>query len=86
MKQPKKSGSGRKEIIHARIQSEEEIDVRESFGRMWEILGQQVSEEVWMIVTDDLGKADLILCPEARRARNKKIRASLQVHRGRRSC
>lgn len=59
--------------VLARIQSEEEIDVRESFGRMWEILGQQVSEEVWSIVTDDLKKADLLLCSEARRARNKEI-------------
>ena len=57
----------------ARVQTEEEIDIRDHFGHMWEILGQDVSEEIWAIITNDLEKADLVLCPEARRVRNASI-------------
>jgi len=60
-------------MSQTRVQTEEEIDIREHFGRMWEILGQHVSEEMWSIIINDLEKADLLLCPKARRARNASI-------------
>lgn len=46
---------------HIRAKTEEELEIREHFGHLWEILGQHASRDVWSIITNDLKKADLLV-------------------------